>query len=79
MKTLHKSVIETLGVLSNTVNTSRKVRAKIDITQSHLSKVLAHLRERDLITVEFSGRQHIITLTPDGEKLKEGCLQLLKY
>ena len=50
----------------------------IDMTYSHLSKVIRSLEEEGFIRSEMKGRKKILSLTPAGESVADG-MALIKH
>ena len=71
--------VETLlNIMHNfdeTKNLSRNIR-NIDMTFSHILHIFHDLKKSGVLTIERSGRENVIRLTPEGKNLRIIVLSL---
>lgn len=72
--------IEVLGFLI--VNESPSVTAiskKIDVTYSHVLKIINHMMEVRLVRTEKVGRIKAVQLTSKGKEIAKPCSQIVEF
>jgi DNA-binding MarR family transcriptional regulator len=51
----------------------------LDLTYSHISKMIPILEERGVLKTALMGRKRVIELTPEGTRLAKNCLPVVQF
>lgn len=75
---LNEKPVRVMRFLYENESYASKISEDIDSTYAHTVKIIAQLREFDVVNTEQNGRKKLLTLTDKGEKIAERMDELFE-